>query len=114
MVKMKWEEGKSGGGYLKHCFFETKWLDCVLIKFPDGAKIDPHLDACDYGDHYRINIELIVPKLGGNFGCDGGPILRFSRFILFRPDIQKHWVTEVKGEKLTLSVGWTLPCKQGK
>lgn len=109
---MKWKEGPEGGGYLKHCFFKTKWLDCLLIKFPNSSKIDPHIDPCNYGDHYRFNVELKTPESGGYFCCEGGPIMQFFRWTLFRPDIQKHWVSEVKGEKMVFSVGWVIPRKK--
>jgi len=109
MERTKWEEGRQGGGYLKLKVFKFKWLDCFLIKFPDGSSIGKHTDPCDYGKHYRINITLRKPKNGGEFHCEGGPKLRLPRFILFRPDVQEHWVTPVTGDRLIISFGFVIP-----
>ncbi len=106
---MRWELGRQGGGYFKCKVFKTKWLDCFLIKFPNGSTINPHTDPCSYGNHYRINVTLRKPKGGGSFQCEGGPILSLPRFVLFRPDIQEHSVTEVEGFRFIISFGFVIP-----
>lgn len=106
---MKWELGRQGGGYFKLKVFKTKWFDCFLIKFPNGSTINTHTDPCDYGKHYRINITLRKPRGGGAFNCEGGPIVSLPRFVLFRPDIQKHSVSEVEGYRFIISFGFVIP-----
>ena len=105
----KWESGRQGSGYFKLRVFVFKYLDCHLVKFPNGSFIEKHTDPIDYGAHYRLNIVLIPAKEGGKFECEGGPLWSWSRFTLFRPDIQTHTVSKVKGFRLMITFGVVIP-----
>ena len=105
----EWEPGRQGSGYFKLRVFAFKYLDCFLIKFPNGSYIDKHTDPVDYGSAFRLNIILMRANDGGKFDCEGGPIWSWSRFTLFRPDKQPHSVSEVKGYRLMVSVGIVIP-----
>ena len=102
---MKWVDGRQKSGYLKSTFFQFKRLDMHLIKYPEGASIPEHIDAVEYGKHYRLNIILKQPKKGGIFKCDK-TIIDWKNVKLFRSDIHKHSVTKIDiGERVVLSIG---------
>jgi hypothetical protein len=56
-----------------------------------------------------MNILLWKPKRAGEFVLEGEPVLKLPRITVFRPDIQRHSVTEVGGFRLILTFGWVIP-----
>ena len=106
----QWISGRQGSGYM--IFYMWNFLfDCLIIRYPRGSYITPHVDPVTKGQHHRINIELTTPHLGGEFSCKLKHVLvKFPRFVWFRPDIGTHSVSEVIGsERWVLSFGWIWP-----
>ena len=107
----KWISGRQQSGYEKLCFLNSKWLkaDGYLLKYSVGSKIDWHTDpVLDGYKHYRLNIIFWSCKEGGKFFCEGKSLFQLGQSIIFfRPDIQKHCVTEIlNGSRYVLSIGW--------
>lgn len=107
---MKWEPGRSGGGYFKWSLVDAYWpfrWDMHVLKMPPGSEVKPHVDKIAKGKHWRLNIALRLPSSGGEFVCPRAK-LNWRRVKLFRPDVQRHWVSKVEGEKTRymLSIGW--------
>lgn len=110
---MKWVKGRQGSGYDKLKIISCNTLfhfDIYLIRFINGSYIPAHKDPVKYGEHYRINIILKKPDLGGHFFCNN-VIYKNSRLIIFRPDIEEHSVTRVEGSRYVLSIGFILKKK---
>lgn len=109
MKLFKWQEGRQEGGYKVLTLINNKFFkfDCHILKYPEGSRIPPHVDPAKEGyRHFRLNIVLKEPKLGGTFAC-GKPIFRWGRISLFRPDQETHSVTKVLiGSRYVLSFGW--------
>lgn len=107
--KLPWIDGRQGTGYKKIKLLESKkfLFDCYLLYFPEGSEIPPHRDPVPQGyKHYRLNIFLVKAIEGGIFLCKN-TIHSFSRFQLFRPDVEEHSVSKItKGYRLVLSIGW--------
>lgn len=105
----RWVEGRQGTGYAKMLLGTGTWplpFDLYLLRFREGHEIPPHVDQVDHGDHYRANLILKAPKVGGEFRCDA-PIHDGARLKVFRPDTVEHAVTRIeKGSRYVLSVGW--------
>lgn len=110
----RWTDGRQGSGY-KILYLWNFIFDFVIIRYPVGSYINPHTDPVDKGRHHRINVQLKSPKEGGEFSCDiKHVVVKFPRFVWFRPDIGVHSVTEVKGsERWMFSIGWIWPGKKG-
>ena len=110
MELFKWQNGRQGTGY--QIFPIAFWnlllkFDIYLIHYMVGSFIPPHKDPNNGGKHYRLNIELWRGE-GGIFHCDE-IIFKFWRFILFRPDINTHYVTQVTaGNRYVLFIGWLI------
>lgn len=112
----RWEHGRQGGGYSKLTLVSSKLLklDLHLIRFPPNTRAKWHTDSAPEGyEHHRINVTLRRPRVG----CGGltliydrnyvRPWLATKRIYYFRPDLQRHTVTEVRlGSLLLLSLGW--------
>lgn len=108
-MQMTWVAGRQQSGYDKMLLAQSTWLkfDCYLLRFPVGAEIKPHTDPVDPAyKHYRLNIVLKRPLLGGRFV--GKTLFRIGkRVFLFRPDLERHAVTKVHaGTRYVLSIGW--------
>lgn len=107
-----WTSGRQNASYYKRLLFEINQprlkLDCYLLKYVPGSAIHPHIDPSCHGHHYRLNIVLKKPRLGGVFKCSTKPILQIGqRVILFRPDLYTHELTTVRyGTRIVLSIGW--------
>ena len=105
----KWQEGRQNSGYrILTLINNTRFkFDMHLIHYPTGSSIPPHKDKANFDQrHYRFNIEVKRSKKGGKFECDKC-IFRWWRIALFRPDEQKHSVTQIEeGTRLVFSIGW--------
>lgn len=104
------EEGRQGTGYLKLKLFEFRKIlksDCYLLKFPEGSSIGEHVDPVSEGKHYRLNVVLKRPAVGGLLFCES-PIFRLGeRVCFFRPDVSKHSVSKIeKGSRWVFSLGF--------
>lgn len=109
---MKWEQGRQGTGYEKITILSpnNKFIpaDFYVIRYPTGSYIPPHQDKVEGRRHFRINIEIIKAKRGGQFICNK-TILSIGRLRFFRPDTESHMVTKIEsGQRIILSLGWTL------
>lgn len=103
----KWEQGRQNTNYWKLKIISWWFFDLYLLMYPEGSFIPPHQDPVEGKKHYRLNIELMKAKEGGEFICRGG--YQWGRFILFRPDLYEHAVTRItKGKRYLLSLGWVL------
>lgn len=112
---MRWIKGRQGTGYYKMKLLPSLGFnfDCCLLKYEVGSYIPTHLDET-LVDHCHHRFNLIVKScVGGNFRIltreDNYRKGRFFGFnwVKFRPDIQKHSVSEVlSGSRYVLSVGW--------
>lgn len=91
--KLLWEFGSH---------FLNKFTDGYLIKYPANAQLPKHTDPVKNGTHWRINITL---KGQGEFGIEG-PVKRFGRVVIFRPDVNSHWMNNGPTERLILSIGF--------
>ncbi|WP_431635496.1 hypothetical protein ACQVBX_16595 [Dyella sp. KULCS107] len=107
----RWQKGRQGSGYDKMLLLTGRWplpFDSYLIRYPEGSEIPPHTDPVTEGRHYRLNLVLKSPKLGGDFVC-ASPIFASRRIKLFRPDACEHSVTKVAGgSRYVLSLGWVI------
>lgn len=101
---MKWQQGRLNANYQKLVICNFKLFDINLIKIPTYTQIPWHTDPIDNKHHYRLNIDLVKPKVGGHF--KGRTLFKLPRIHLIRPDIDKHSVTHIfKGHALILSIG---------
>jgi hypothetical protein len=105
----KWEEGRQKSGYRIMTFINNSRFkfDMHLIQYPTGSSIPPHKDKANFDQrHYRLNIEVKRPKVGGFFVVEKC-IFRWWRIALFRPDQCLHMVTPIEqGSRYVLSFGW--------
>lgn len=111
-----WEAGRGNSGYQKMLLATgtRKWLllfDLYLLRYPKGARIVWHTDPAIYGmRHVRINL-VLKHAVGGHFICDHC-LFRLGRLAIFRPDLERHMVTEVDaGTRYVLSMGFLLQPK---
>lgn len=106
----RWTDGRQGSGY-KIFYMWQKLFDCLIIRYPVGSFIKPHIDpVAKHLNHHRINITIRKCKKGGEFHCDSAFVnLKLPRVVWFRPDIGAHSVAEIKeGERWVLSFGWVI------
>lgn len=109
---MRWELGRQLTGYKKLKLFEFSWpwkMDCYLLRYDVGDEIPWHTDPVPGHQHWRLNIALGMPKVGGYLLVqrDDGRVWTADRIVLFRSDIRKHMVTSVvEGQRLVLTFGW--------
>jgi len=105
----KWQTGRQQTGYQKMLLATLQWpikFDFYLLKFDEGHEIPPHTDPVSEGKHFRLNIVIKHPKIGGEFKCENA--LYQSRSIkFFRPDVNEHSVSKIElGKRYVLSLGW--------
>ena len=101
---MKWQKGRQNGLYYKFPLITLPRFDMYLLKIPQGSSVPTHTDPVRNKKHYRLNIDIIKPEVGGTF--IGKTIFRLPRITLIRPDIHPHSVTEIfSGYSLILSIG---------
>lgn len=104
-----WKEGRQGSGYVKMPLFSSKLFkcDCYLIKVPSGVSVPEHTDPVRPGyKHHRINFTY-----KGLFGAGqrmriDGPIKRWWRLEMFRPDLYKHSLPQALDDIHIFSFGW--------
>lgn len=105
---IKWEKGRQNSGYEKLTLFKSNLLKCdaYIIRYKKGSYIPEHVDPVDKEfNHHRLNIVLRKSSLGGDLYINETKIDK--RIILFRPDKDKHSVSEIKGStRYILSFGW--------
>lgn len=105
-----WQPGRQGSGYAKlllgRCRWPVNW-DLWLLQYKLGSYITVHRDPVEGKQHYRLNVELWRAAVGGEFHCTSDGILfRWWRFVLFRPDVGYHSVSQIKrGTRYVLSFG---------
>jgi hypothetical protein len=108
-LTLPWESGRQRSGYQKLKLWSFGFSDCYLLKYPQGSKIPPHVDAVDGRKHYRLNIVLKRARKGGRFICSRLLFKLGGRVYLFRPDVEKHSITEIlEGSRYVLSFGVAL------
>jgi hypothetical protein len=99
--------GRQNSSYEKLVLIYTKYLpfDLYILRYKEGSYIPEHVDEVSNKKHYRLNIILKHATLGGVFKCENS-IVSTNRIKLFRPDINKHSLTEVlSGTRYVLSLG---------
>lgn len=111
---LRWVKGRQQGEYSKMALIPL-WLsqminaDAYLLRFPDGCSVIKHKDPVAPGyRHYRANITIWKPESGGRMYCLG-PVWRFMRLEVFRPDLYYHGLQPIKGKMFMLSFGCRLP-----
>ena len=108
----RWRPGRQGSGYAKLLLATLPWpigWDAYLLRYRACQGIDWHTDPVPGKRHFRLNIELWRSGRGGLFECEG-PVRRWGRALVFRPDHSLHRVLAVEsGQRWVLSVGWVLP-----
>lgn len=113
----KWIEGRQRTGYERSKVFAWTWplhMDCYILRIKPGGHIKSHVDPMRGKwrgkKHYRLNIILQHPEGGGTFMVHGKSIINTNRIKFFRPDLYKHFVTEVRGERAryVLSFGFAV------
>lgn len=128
MPERAWTEGRQETGYFRSAVDATGPLlaalrdrslaalgvdraaphDVWLLRYPAGASIPPHVDpAPQVGrGHHRLNAVIVAPRAGGVLSLDGVPCpLAAGDAVVFRPDVQRHQLSPVDGERLVWSVG---------
>lgn len=106
---LKWEKGRQEGSYSKLLLIPV-WLsnllniDAYLLSFPKGCSVIKHKDpVADGYRHYRMNITIWNEGNGRMYIM--GPIRRFMRAEIFRPDLYEHGLLPINGRMLMLSFG---------
>ena len=104
-----WQTGRQQTGYQKMLLARASGLikfDMYLLKFYEGHEIPPHKDTVEVGRHFRLNIILKHPTLGGDFKCEK-TLFETRSIKFFRPDICEHSVIEIiHGKRYVFSLGW--------
>jgi hypothetical protein len=107
---LRWEKGRQVGSYSKLALIPL-WLsklinsDAYILSFPAGCSVIKHRDLVAEGyKHYRMNLVLRRPDNGRRMYCLG-PVKRFGRIEIFRPDLYDHGLEPITGSMLMLSFG---------
>lgn len=112
MKLFRWISGRQHDGaypyYFKIKLASGKNWDFYLLRFNVECFIGYHTDHVKKGyKHYRLNIYLWEKYDSFHINpMDGKPLFNWWRFILFRPDIQRHGLGVIKSKILMLSIGW--------
>lgn len=108
----KWEKGRQNTGYEKLKIFQFLNMDCYILRYNPGDSIPWHTDLVPGRKHFRLNLTLKKAIDGGVFLTKKhyDNVTEFishkSRIVIFRSDITKHGVTEVKkGQRIVLTFG---------
>lgn len=102
----RWGYDKFDTGYKLFTLAFCRRFDCYLFRYPTGSRIPKHKDPSFGLRHYRLNIELVRAKRGGQFICPN-MIFSFWRIHFFRADDSYHWVTPIEeGTRWLLSFGF--------
>jgi len=81
-------------------------FDLWIIKIPAGTCIKKHKDLLSpYLSHHRLNFTIKRPSSKARMYILG-PVKRWWRFELFRPDLYEHGLEPANGNIYLLSLGW--------
>lgn len=104
---VKWRPGRQKGSYDKlpliPKFISTLInADAYVLRFPKGCSVIRHRDPVARGyKHFRMNIRIT----GNDSMYIEGPIKRWWRFEVFRPDLYFHGLTPISDKMYMLSFG---------
>ena len=108
---LRWEKGRQEGSYFKMSLL-PHWLskflnaDAYLLRFPNGCSVIKHRDPVAEGyRHYRMNIIVKRSDNPSDKMYILGPIKRFWRIDIFRPDCYYHGLKPITGTMYMLSFG---------
>lgn len=107
---LRWEKGRQQGSYSKLALLPTfisRLINCdaYLLKFPDKCSVIKHKDPVAEGyRHVRANVVIWRAEKGGRMYCLG-PVKRFWRIEIFRPDLYYHGMEPITGKMYMLSFG---------
>lgn len=106
---LKWEKGRQAGSYSKFALLPT-WIskfinaDAYILSLPPNCSIIDHRDEVGDGwKHYRLNITL--KKSGESRMTINGPIWRWWRVEVFRPDLYTHGLDPIASQMYMLTFG---------
>ena len=106
---LRWQRGRQAGSYSKLALIPV-WLsklinaDAYILSFPAGCSVVKHRDPVAEGyKHYRINFVLKRP--GSQRMYCLGPVKRFGRIEIFRPDLYEHGLEPIARSMYMLSFG---------
>ena len=106
---LRWQRGRQVGSYSKLALIPL-WLsrlinaDAYILSFPAGCSVVKHRDPVAEGyKHYRMN--LVLKRPGGQRMYCLGPVKRFWRIEIFRPDLYEHGLEPISGSMYMLSIG---------
>ena len=107
---LKWIRGRQEGSYSKLALF-PQWLsvllnaDAYLLSFPAGCSVMKHKDPVAPGyNHHRLNITLKRASYKERMYILG-PVKRWGRVEIFRPDLYEHGLAPITEHMFMLSFG---------
>ena len=87
-------------------FSKRLGIDLYLFHYKQNSYIPKHKDPGHSGAMYRLNIELVKAKRGGQFHCKKLLWTWHDRIYFFRADNSYHYVTRIEeGSRWVLSFG---------
>lgn len=103
----KWQYGRQNTSYKKWQFLKLPKMDAYFLHIHNGTEIPIHLDLAPNGyEHYRLNIVLKAPNLGGDLHCENCFINR-KYLQFFKASSSRHSLSKIEdGEAFYLSIGW--------
>jgi len=108
---LRWKRGRQEGSYSKFALFpgwfsELLSADAYILKFPDKCSVMKHIDPVLEGHkHVRMNIMLKRPDNPEQRMYCSGPVKRWWRIEVFRPDLYEHGLHPITGSMIMLSFG---------
>jgi hypothetical protein len=111
---MRWEAERQNPGYEKMVLWVSKrWkFSICLIRINPGTSVKMRVDPAPAGyEHHRLNITLKRSRVGmvlyEKVAGSNRFFIQEDRVLKFRPDVQRHLVTQVNGGRWwMLSIGW--------
>ncbi len=108
---LHWKRGRQEGSYSKMALLPL-WLstaintDAYILKFPDQCSVMKHMDPVAPGyKHYRMNVTIKRSNNKRDKMYILGPVHRWWRFEIFRPDRYYHGLKPITGSMVMLSFG---------
>jgi hypothetical protein len=84
-----------------------------LFRYDTNSYIPKHKDPANGRRIYRLNLEIVKAKSGGEFVCNKLLWSWANRVYVFRADNSYHYVTRVEqGSRWVISLGIKLKSKQ--
>jgi hypothetical protein len=108
MKMFQWNKGRQKGAYEKLPILNSRLLGCdaYILRFPRGCSVMKHKDPVAEGyRHYRMNVILKKPSNFRDRMYILGPIKRWWRFEIFRPDLYEHGLQPINESMWMLSMG---------